>query len=50
MKARRNEGHKPSQQKFEDFKRESKEWKKEIKKHAKTDKEFVCWLQNYRQR
>lgn len=50
MKARRNEGHKPSEQKFEEFKKEAKNWKKEIKEHTKTDKDFVRWLQNYRQK
>lgn len=50
MKARRNKGHKPSEQKFEYFKEESKKWKKEIKEHTKTDKEFVCWLQSFRQK
>ncbi len=50
MKARRNEGHKPSKQKFEDFKKEAKEWKKEIKKHHKTDEEFVRWLQSFRKK
>ena len=50
MKARRNKGHKPSEQKFEYFKEEAKKWKKEIKEHKKTDKEFVYWLQSFRQK
>ena len=50
MKARINAGHKKSNQKFEDFKKEAKEWKKEIKKQHKTDEEFVCWLQSFRKK
>lgn len=50
MKARRNAGHKQSNQKFEDFKKEAKIWKKDIKEHKKTDKEFLNWLQSYRKK
>lgn len=34
---------------FEDFKIEAKEWKKAVKEGAKTEKEFMSWLQEFRQ-
>lgn len=45
MKARRSNGYKPLEQKFENFKNDAKKWKKEIKEHKKTDKDFLQWLQ-----
>lgn len=50
MKMKRNPGHKLSEQKFEDFKKEAKQWKKEIKEHKKNDRDFLLWLQSFRQK
>ena len=48
MLAKRNPDIKEYQQDFEQYKIESKEWKKDIKDGTKTEDEFVTWLKAVR--
>lgn len=48
MKAKRKPNDKLLNKIFEDFKKDSKKWKKEIKESKKTDEEFLYWLQEFR--
>lgn len=48
LKAKRNLNNLQLQQNFDNFKTNSKEWKKAIKEGKKTDEEFLQWLQEFR--
>lgn len=49
MKARRNPNNPQLKKNFDNFRKEANEWKKAIKDKTKTEKEFVNWLQEFRQ-
>ena len=48
MKAKRKPNDQLLNKIFEDFKKDSKKWKKAIKECKKTDEEFLYWLQEFR--
>lgn len=48
MKAKRNPNYPKSKQDFDNFREDSKKWKKEVKEHTKTEEEFINWLQDFR--
>lgn len=48
LKAKRNLNNIQLQQNFDNFKTNSKEWKKAIKEGIKTEEEFMKWLQDFR--
>lgn len=48
MKAKRNPNNTHLKQNFDNFRAEANEWKKAVKEGAKTESDFMNWLQDFR--
>jgi len=50
MKAKRQPNNLQLKQNFDNFRADANEWKKAVKGGAKTEEEFMCWLQDFRKK